>query len=64
LELGLAYNFRHFLAEFGVIALIEGTRGLRGAFAEPTQEAVFENGTLPMLGFVLKLGYSSWAPRR
>jgi hypothetical protein len=64
LELGIAYNFRHFLAEFGVVALIEGTRGLSGAFAEPTQEAVFENGTLPMLGFVLKLGYSSWAPRR
>jgi hypothetical protein len=64
LELGVAYNFRHFLAELGVVALLEGTGGLRGSFDEATEQAVFENGTLPMLGFVLKLGYSAWAPRR
>ncbi len=64
LELGAAYNFRHFLAELGVIALIEGAGGLRGRFDESERTAVFASGTLPMLGFTLKVGYSQWAPRR
>lgn len=64
LELGAAYNYRHLLAELAVIAFIEGATGLRGAFDTDEQRAVFNNGTLPMLGLTLKVGYSSWAPKR
>jgi hypothetical protein len=64
LELGVGYNYRHLLAELAVIAFIEGATGLRGAFDAGEQKAVFENGTLPMLGLSLKVGYSSWAPKR
>jgi hypothetical protein len=63
LELGAAFNYRHLLAEVGAIAFIEGATGLHGAFDEQTERAVFSSGTLPMLGFVLKLGYSAWSPR-
>ncbi|MGC4089701.1 MAG: PEGA domain-containing protein [Polyangiaceae bacterium] len=63
LELGAAFNYKHFLAELGVIAYIEGATGLHGAFDANTERAVFSSGTLPMLGVVLKLGYSAWAPR-
>jgi hypothetical protein len=64
LELGAAYNYRHLYLELGVIAFIEGARALRGAFDSSAEKAVFENGTLPMLGLTLKAGYSSWAPKR
>jgi hypothetical protein len=64
LELGAAYNYRHLLAELAVIAYIEGATGLRGAFDDSEQRAVFADGTLPMLGLTLKVGYSSWAPKR
>jgi hypothetical protein len=64
LELGGAYNYRHLLAELSVVAFIEGATGLRGAFDDKEQRAVFANGTLPMLGLTLKVGYSGWAPRR
>jgi hypothetical protein len=64
LELGAAYNYRHLLAELAVIAFIEGATGLRGAFDTDEQRAVFSDGTLPMLGLTLKVGYSSWAPKR
>jgi hypothetical protein len=63
LELGVAFNYRHLLAEVGAIAFIEGATGLHGAFDAQTEQAVFSSGTLPMLGFVLKLGYSAWSPR-
>jgi hypothetical protein len=64
LELGAAYNYRHLLTELAVIAFIEGATGLRGAFDAGEQRAVFSNGTLPMLGLTLKVGYSSWSPKR
>jgi hypothetical protein len=64
LELGLAFNFRHLLAELHVLALIEGASSLRGSFDEAEGRAVFANGALPMLGISLKVGYSAWAPRR
>ena len=63
LELGAAFNYRHLLAEIGAIAFIEGATGLHGAFDAQTEQAVFSSGTLPMLGFVVKLGYSAWSPR-
>ncbi len=63
LELGAAFNYRHLLLELGVIAFIEGATGLHGAFDQKTEQAVFSNGTLPMLGLVLKGGYSSWGTR-
>lgn len=63
LELGAAFNYRHLLAEVAAIAFIEGATGLHGAFDAQTERAVFSSGTLPMLGLVLKLGYSAWSPR-
>ena len=47
-----------------VVAFIEGATGLRGAFDTEEQRAVFSGGTLPMLGLTLKVGYSTWAPKR
>jgi hypothetical protein len=64
LELAAAANYRHLYGELGVIALIEGATGLRGKFDEGAQQAVFSNGTLPMLGLTLKVGYSSWSSKR
>ncbi len=64
LELAAAYNYRHLYLELGVIAFIEGARALRGGIDSSAEQAAFENGTLPMLGLTLKVGYSSWAPKR
>ncbi len=63
-ELGAAFNYRHLLAELSVMAFIEGADNLSGDFDEHTEQGVFSDGTLPMLGLGLKLGYSAWAPRR
>jgi hypothetical protein len=64
LELGVAGNYRHLYLELGLIALVEGATALRGEFDAEAQQAVFANGTLPMLGLTLKVGYSAWSPRR
>lgn len=64
LELGVSFNFRHLLAELAAIAYIEGATELSGAFDDNEKRAVFESGTLPMLGIGLKIGYSAWAPKR
>lgn len=63
LELGAWYNFGHVLAGLGAIAFVEGANGLRGKFDEEEERAVFDKGTLPMLGVALTLGYSAWKPR-
>ena len=63
-ELGAAFNYRHLLAELSVIAFIEGADNQSGKFDEHAERGVFSDGTLPMLGLGLKLGYSAWAPRR
>jgi hypothetical protein len=63
-ELGAAFNYRHLLAELSVIAFVEGADNLSGDFDEHAERGVFSDGTLPMLGLGLKLGYSAWAPRR
>jgi hypothetical protein len=62
-ELGGAFNYRHLLAELVVMAFVEGADNLAGEFDE-SERGVFSDGTLPMLGVGLKLGYSAWAPRR
>jgi len=62
-ELGAAFNYRHLLAELSVIAFVEGADNLSGDFDEHAERGVFADGTLPMLGLGLKLGYSAWAPR-
>jgi hypothetical protein len=62
-ELGGAFNYRHLLAELVVMAFIEGADNLSGEF-DQSERGVFADGTLPMLGLGLKLGYSAWAPRR
>lgn len=63
-EIGAAFNYRHLLAELSLMAVVEGADHLSGEFDEGEQGSVFADGTLPMLGLGLKLGYSAWAPRR
>lgn len=63
-ELGAAFNYRHLLAELSVMAFVEGADNLHGDFDENEERSVFSDGTLPLLGLGLKLGYSAWAPRR
>ena len=63
-EIGGAFNYRHLLVELSLMAFVEGADHLSGAFDEGDERAVFSDGTLPMLGLGLKLGYSAWSPRR
>jgi hypothetical protein len=63
-ELGGAFNYRHLLAELAVMAFVEGADNLAGPFDEQQEQGVFSDGTLPLLGVGLKLGYSAWAPKR
>jgi hypothetical protein len=63
-EIGGAFNYRHLLAELSLMAFVEGADNLSGAFDEGDERGVFSDGTLPMLGLGLKLGYSAWSPRR
>jgi hypothetical protein len=63
-ELGGAFNYRHLLAELSLMAFVEGADNLAGPFDEQEEQGVFSDGTLPLLGIGLKLGYSAWAPRR
>jgi hypothetical protein len=62
-EIGGAFNYRHLLAELSLMAVIEGADNLSGAFDKGDERGVFSDGTLPMLGLGLKLGYSAWSPR-
>ena len=63
-EIGGAFNYRHLIAELALMAVIEGADNLSGPFDEGDERGVFSDGTLPMLGLGLKLGYSAWSPRR
>jgi hypothetical protein len=63
-EIGGAFNYRHLLAELSLMAFVEGADNLSGAFDEGGERGVFSDGTLPLLGLGLKLGYSAWSPPR
>jgi hypothetical protein len=66
LELSLGFNYRQFLGEIGVIALIDGSTALQKGFSEDSNRALTRDlgTTLPMLGLGLRGGFSQWRPAR
>jgi hypothetical protein len=66
LELSLGFNYRQFLGEIGVIALIDGSTALQTGFSEESNRALTRDlgTTLPMLGLGLRGGFSQWRPTR
>jgi hypothetical protein len=64
LELGLGFNYRQFLGEIGLVALIDGSTSLQKGFSDPNQNLTKDLGTtLPMLGLGLRGGFSQWRSR-
>jgi hypothetical protein len=70
LELALGFNYRQFLGEFGLIALIDGSTALQKGFkqqgpSDPNVTLTRDLGTtLPMVGIGLRGGFSQWRPGR
>jgi hypothetical protein len=66
LELGLGFNYRQFLGEIGLIALIDGSTALQQGFQkEENKQLTRDLGTtLPMVGIGLRGGFSQWRPGR
>jgi hypothetical protein len=65
LELGLGFNYKQFLGELGLIALIDGSTALQKGFSEPNQHLTKDLGTtLPMFGLGLRGGFSQWRSGR
>jgi hypothetical protein len=70
LELSLGFNYRQFLGEIGLIALIDGSTALQEGFREqsasdPNRDLTKDLGTtLPMVGIGLRGGFSQWRPGR
>jgi tetratricopeptide (TPR) repeat protein len=62
LELALGFNYKQFLGEIGLIALIDGSTGLQKGFSnEANQNLTKDLGTtLPMVGIGLRGGFSQW----
>jgi hypothetical protein len=58
LELGIGFNFGHWLMEAVALASIDGTRNLRSDL-----EGGANRNTLPIVGLSLKFGYSQWKSR-
>ena len=70
LELSFGFNYRHFLGELGLIALIDGSTALQKGFPsnapnDPNPNLTSDLGTtLPMVGIGLRGGFSQWSPGR
>jgi hypothetical protein len=70
LELSFGFNYRHFLGELGLIALIDGSTALQKGFPsnspnDPNAGLTSDLGTtLPMVGIGLRGGFSQWSPGR
>jgi hypothetical protein len=65
LELAMGFNYRHFLGEIGLIALIDGSAGLQKGFSDPNRDLTKDLGTtLPMFGLGLRGGFSQWVHNR
>lgn len=70
LELSFGFNYRHFLGELGLIALIDGTTALQKGFPsnapnDPNAGLTSDLGTaLTMVGIGLRGGFSQWSPGR
>jgi hypothetical protein len=65
-ELGMTFNYRQFLGEIGLIALIDGSTALQKGFSEEANRALTRDlgTTLPMVGLGLRGGFSQWRPPR
>lgn len=63
-ELGMSFNYRQFLGELGLIALIDGSTALQKGFSDDANRALTRDlgTTLPMLGLGLRGGFSQWRP--
>jgi hypothetical protein len=62
LEVGFAYHFGHLSIGLDLAAQIDGAGSLEGTFDGARRKAFDQSGgTLPMLGFGLRAGYSQWA---
>jgi hypothetical protein len=66
LEVALGFNYRQFLGELGLIALIDGSTALQIGFSEESNKALTRDlgTTLPMIGIGLRGGFSQWRPSR
>lgn len=66
LELGLGFNFRQFLGEIGLVALIDGSTALQKGFDDDQNRHLTNDlgTTLPMVGIGLRGGFSQWRPVR
>jgi hypothetical protein len=66
LELGLGFNYRQFLGELGLMALIDGSTALQKGFSDESNRALTRDlgTTLPMIGIGLRGGFSQWRPAR
>jgi hypothetical protein len=65
LELGLGFNYRQFLGEIGLMALIDGSTALQKGFTKDQDNANLTRDlgtTLPMVGIGLRGGFSQWRP--
>jgi len=60
IEVGIGFNFGHWLMEAVALASIDGTHNLKSGLADRTAS---ERNTLPIVGLALKFGYSQWKPR-
>ncbi len=65
-ELGMSFNYRQFLGEIGLIALIDGSTALQKGFSDEANRALTRDlgTTLPMVGLGLRGGFSQWRPPR
>jgi hypothetical protein len=66
LELSLGFNYRQFLGEIGLLALIDGTSSLQKGFRDDANRHLTNDlgTTLPMVGIGLRGGFSQWRPAR
>ncbi len=62
LELGIGFNFGHWLVEADAIATIDGTSSLRRKLDPEVLDDQGRN-TMPIAGLSLRFGYSQWRPR-
>ena len=64
LEVALGFNYRQFLGELGLIALIDGSTALQKGFSDASNRALTRDlgTTLPMIGVGLRGGFSQWRP--
>lgn len=66
IELGMGFNYRSFMGEIALVALIDGSSSLQNGFSQDANKALLKDlgTTLPMAGIGLRGGFSTWKPAR